>query len=308
MPLSPARHGPRTAAESIACPQSRTGNKDTLPFIRGASRGAEELQVCSGGSTETGVPCAPGAQARGLPGGIRARRLRLRRAAPAAAPPAPARPRPRRRRRPAAPAGPQSAHRPLAPLTPSLAARQGAPPPARPSPARRAPGRRAQPAACWAAPRGGPGHGERARGGGRPGDRLAPASPRAAERVAAFRARRRAPERRPHLDNERARPGPAPAQPRGPRYRRAGRAPGSLSASQAIGTKLGPESAAEQQRLCGGERGFRTRGPRLCPQQISPKPTARGPLPPGRPRKRLPWLNLAEGSALLPRSSPVFLH
>lgn len=170
------RNGPRSAAESTACPQSRLGNKDTLPFIRGASQGAEELQVCSGGSAETGVPCAPGAQARGLAGGIRARRLRLRlrRAAPAAAPPVPARP---RRRRPAAPAGPQSAHSPLAPLTPSLAARQGAPPPARPSPARRTPCRRARPSASRSAPRGAPGHGERARGRRRPGARPAPASP-----------------------------------------------------------------------------------------------------------------------------------
>lgn len=117
-------------------PAVRAGKQRHITFICSASQGAEELHVCSGGSTETGFPFAPAAQARGLPGGIRARRLRLLRRP---------QPPPRRRRRPAA--GPPPAHRPPAPLTPSLAARQGAPPPAHPSPARGAPARRARPAA-----------------------------------------------------------------------------------------------------------------------------------------------------------------
>ena len=175
------RNGPRSAAESTACPQSRLGNKDTLPFIRGASRGAEELQVCSGGSAETGVPCAPGAQARGLAGGIRAQRLRprLRRAAPAATPPVSARP---RHRRPAAPPPPRVPSQPIARSRRSRRAwprarahrRRPAPRPraehraAAPGPPHRGRPRAAPPGTASALG---------AAGGRRPGARPAPASP-----------------------------------------------------------------------------------------------------------------------------------
>lgn len=99
----------------------RLGNKDTLPFICGASRGAEELHVCSGRPAE-----APRPIRRGSAGPWPSRRLR-------------ARPRARPRGARGRPAGPAASARPSRRPPPAAVS----PSPARASPAApgRAPGR-----------------------------------------------------------------------------------------------------------------------------------------------------------------------
>lgn len=152
--LSPAQHLQRTLkcwlhSQSPPCDRGCKTKTHSLPFICCASQGAEELLVCSGGSTETGVPSALRAQARGLPRGIHARRLCLllrgtRGRRRPAAPALPYRPRPA--------AGPPSAHRRLAsPAEPGRT--PGRPPPARPSPVEPGPPRSAGALRTGPAPR-----------------------------------------------------------------------------------------------------------------------------------------------------------
>lgn len=237
MSLSPpAQHSetwdPAVLAQSIACPRSRLGNKDTLPFICCASKGAEELHVCSGRGAETGVPFAPGAQARGLPGGIRARRLLLRGA----------------HSRPAGPAAPAPPPALRQPIARSRLSRRAWPraraPRRRPAPRPPRPARRMVRAPSAPRPRATP----PARA-----ERAPPAPPAGAARG---RARDRCPRgvprgpRRPLAPDNNARPRPrwACGKAREPRSPGAGHA-------HAVGTKLGPEAGrGPRTRGCAGRR------------------------------------------------------
>lgn len=265
-----------------------------ITFIRGASgsRGTSGLQRRI---HQTGVPCARGAQARAHPAA----------SAPGASASAVRRPQPPRRpRRAPAPPPPPPPRRPRgSPVSPSpaRAAHAELPPRARahhrpPALARApSPGRRAQPAACWR-PCGGPGHGERARGGGRPGGWLRRV-PRAAERRRLPRLPQARSAARTETMNAPGRARPQPSRVPGTAELAEPPVPSSCFARDRdkARSRISRRTAeAVRRRWDSGPQ-----DPDSVPSKPPAKPTATGPLPPTweRPRKRLPWLNLAEGSA-----------